>query len=633
MQSAVPLACFFSMIRPPGVLFEQGLLQIAPVNKIKCPYVKENVDIGFQLFTRHNPTVYQPLAIDDDEKLFASNVDFHVPTVIYFGAFLEQPDEGSGLMVREAYMLRGDTNMIMVDARTLEAGPWYITAAENTWYIGQFVARFIDYLVSRGLNLNNTHLIGHSLGAQAAGVAGSALKSGRVSRITGLDPAFPLFDKLPLDQRLDPSDADLVDVIHTDAGIFGFNRNMGHADFYPNGGISPQPGCELEVVLHQPIITKKCDGQTRQPEGFYRFYLQTNNKKDFRSKLYEFFIHIHNLKDNIEKQNKDFTQKFDIYDENTEISVVYGTKHTKKRLHVSKTITDNVKGRILLNKLNRDTNNTNCNQTDEVNNNTAFKTEHSTKETAGEGNQNIPIAISLENNLNKSLTLTLDKLSDPDKVEENHKTNIGQKPLEQSIKGTKGKGNENIPTAISHENNFDKLVTSKHDINLSNSDKVENKHTITDNVEKSMENIRNNTPNTELATDNERMKTEKVKKTHENNKSKKRQKRFVPFLQKSEAAENDNLLMRMLEFLFKYRKNVLPVISVMREINTLIKSGNGELNHITKERNNYIGTSPVLPPIASYTLELGGEGKVTAFVKRLLGISPKGDRLTIAGGK
>ncbi|XP_053623218.1 pancreatic lipase-related protein 2-like isoform X3 [Plodia interpunctella] len=257
MQSAVPLACFFSMIRPPGVLFEQGLLQIAPVNKIKCPYVKENVDIGFQLFTRHNPTVYQPLAIDDDEKLFASNVDFHVPTVIYFGAFLEQPDEGSGLMVREAYMLRGDTNMIMVDARTLEAGPWYITAAENTWYIGQFVARFIDYLVSRGLNLNNTHLIGHSLGAQAAGVAGSALKSGRVSRITGLDPAFPLFDKLPLDQRLDPSDADLVDVIHTDAGIFGFNRNMGHADFYPNGGISPQPGCELEVVLHQPIITKK----------------------------------------------------------------------------------------------------------------------------------------------------------------------------------------------------------------------------------------------------------------------------------------------------------------------------------------------------------------------------------------
>ena len=48
-----------------------------------------------------------------------------------------------------AYMQRGDTNVIMVDARRLEAGPWYFTAAQNTWYIGQHAAAFIDYLVSR----------------------------------------------------------------------------------------------------------------------------------------------------------------------------------------------------------------------------------------------------------------------------------------------------------------------------------------------------------------------------------------------------------------------------------------------------------------------------------------------------
>ncbi|XP_046975328.1 pancreatic lipase-related protein 3-like [Vanessa cardui] len=170
---------------------------------------------------------------------------------------METPDDGSALRIREAYTHRGDTNIIMVDAQRLEAGPWYFKAAENTWYIGRIAAQFIDYLVSRGLKLSKTHLVGHSLGAQAAGVAGSTIKSGKVSRITGLDPALPLFDKLPLQQRLDPSDAEFVDVIHTDAGIFGFNHQMGHVDFYPNGGISPQPGCELEVVIpQQQLLTK-----------------------------------------------------------------------------------------------------------------------------------------------------------------------------------------------------------------------------------------------------------------------------------------------------------------------------------------------------------------------------------------
>ncbi|XP_037875831.1 pancreatic lipase-related protein 2 isoform X2 [Bombyx mori] len=257
MQTAIPLACLLSVIRPPGVQFENSLLQIAPIDKSKCPFVKNTNDVGFQLYTRHNPTVYQELVYGDDEKLFASNIDFNDKTVLYFHAFMEQPDDGSGIMIREAYVQRGDTNVIMIDAHHLEAGPWYVTAAQNTWYIGRFAAQFIDFLVTRGLNLNSTHLIGHSLGAQSAGVAGSSLKSGRVARITGLDPALPLFEGLPIDQRLDASDAEFVDVIHTDAGIFGYKAPIGHVDFYPNGGISPQPGCELEAVIPQQLLLNK----------------------------------------------------------------------------------------------------------------------------------------------------------------------------------------------------------------------------------------------------------------------------------------------------------------------------------------------------------------------------------------
>lgn len=57
-------------------------------------------------------------------------------------------------------------------------------------------------------------MIGHSLGAHTAGYAGHAIEG--LGRITGLDPAEPYFQGMPPFVRLDPTDADLVDVIHTD---------------------------------------------------------------------------------------------------------------------------------------------------------------------------------------------------------------------------------------------------------------------------------------------------------------------------------------------------------------------------------------------------------------------------------
>ena len=61
-----------------------------------------------------------------------------------------------------------------------------------------------------------------------------------------MDPVGLLFTNVDSADRLDPTDADYVDVIHTDAGGFGVSYNVGHIDFYPNGG-STQPGCQFNI--------------------------------------------------------------------------------------------------------------------------------------------------------------------------------------------------------------------------------------------------------------------------------------------------------------------------------------------------------------------------------------------------
>ena len=63
----------------------------------------------------------------------------------------------------------------------------------------------------------------------------------------GLDPAAPYYENEHIDVRLDPTDADFVDVIHTDSKTiiihgFGTIQRMGHVDFFPNGGFH-QIGC------------------------------------------------------------------------------------------------------------------------------------------------------------------------------------------------------------------------------------------------------------------------------------------------------------------------------------------------------------------------------------------------------
>ncbi|NXJ74432.1 LIPR3 protein, partial [Trogon melanurus] len=145
-----------------------------------------------------------------------------------------------------------NVNCIAVDWQAGAKGT-YISAVNNIRVIGAEIAYFLNTLqkIFRYPPCK-THLIGHSLGAHAAGEAGRRVRG--IRRITGLDPAGPYFEGTSPEVRLDPTDADFVDVIHSNAAHLpavgkwlGMYNTTGHLDFYPNGG-SVMPGCTDLIV-------------------------------------------------------------------------------------------------------------------------------------------------------------------------------------------------------------------------------------------------------------------------------------------------------------------------------------------------------------------------------------------------
>ncbi|XP_075224468.1 endothelial lipase-like isoform X2 [Lycorma delicatula] len=134
-------------------------------------------------------------------------------------------------------------NVIVVNWGDLAGDIRYYPSSQSTESVGRRVSQFLDSIVGQGLaRSNEIHIIGHSLGAHVAGVAGNIF-SGTVGRITGLDPAKPGYELADSAEVLSNDDAEFVDVIHTAAGTSGEFHPRGHADFYPNGGAN-QPGCD-----------------------------------------------------------------------------------------------------------------------------------------------------------------------------------------------------------------------------------------------------------------------------------------------------------------------------------------------------------------------------------------------------
>lgn len=87
-------------------------------------------------------------------------------------------------IITNAYLKTGDYNVIGMDWSVL-CNMEYISAMRGVKLAGEALATFINWLNSMGVPMNNIHIVGHSLGAHVAGVAGDKLNNKQVGRITG----------------------------------------------------------------------------------------------------------------------------------------------------------------------------------------------------------------------------------------------------------------------------------------------------------------------------------------------------------------------------------------------------------------------------------------------------------------
>ncbi|TEA41710.1 hypothetical protein DBR06_SOUSAS1510116, partial [Sousa chinensis] len=251
------------------------------------PWSPKDVNTRFLLYTNENPDNFQKL-VADPSTITDSNFKTNRKTVFIIHGFIDKGEESWLHNICKNLFKVESVNCICVDWKS-GSRTGYTQASQNIRIVGAEVAYFVDVLevTTSGLykspctllsgfssriiavcmitgkkfsfqqssfeySPSKVHVIGHSLGAHAAGESGRRT-NGTIGRITGLDPAEPCFEGTPELVRLDPSDAQFVDVIHTDAAPiipnlgFGMSQVVGHLDFFPNGG-KEMPGCKKNAL-------------------------------------------------------------------------------------------------------------------------------------------------------------------------------------------------------------------------------------------------------------------------------------------------------------------------------------------------------------------------------------------------
>lgn len=207
----------------------------APFNGQPLPSCIDKITPKYTLFTRSNRNSGQVVTTTSVPSVYKGSVR----TVIITHGWQNDGNEPFLTSMKNAFLDREDINVVVLDWGRGTSNLWYPQCAANTRTVGAYTALIINSLVKKGGSGSRMWCTGHSLGSHVCGHAGMKTS---IQRITGMDPAGPWFqDAQDRTVGLNPTSARLVDVIHSD-NTYGTLRNLGHIDFYPNGGKN-QPGC------------------------------------------------------------------------------------------------------------------------------------------------------------------------------------------------------------------------------------------------------------------------------------------------------------------------------------------------------------------------------------------------------
>uniref|UniRef100_A0A672HZ78 Triacylglycerol lipase n=1 Tax=Salarias fasciatus TaxID=181472 RepID=A0A672HZ78_SALFA len=232
------------------------------------PWSPQEVGTRFLLFTQKN-RYYQE--IKPDQSIQASNYGGRRKTRFVIPGLVVTDDEDWPQEMCKVMVKQENVNCIAVEWKK-GARTQYAQAANNARVVGAQVASMLSFLMGRyKQTADKFHIIGHGVGAHAAGEAGS--RTPGLARITGLDPAEPYFQDTDAAVRLDAGDASFVDAIHTDA--LPFSSGLGLGMSRPVG-----PPSELDAIWQGDSRFDACNHARAylyyeeslvQPRGFVGF--------------------------------------------------------------------------------------------------------------------------------------------------------------------------------------------------------------------------------------------------------------------------------------------------------------------------------------------------------------------------
>ncbi|XP_068143233.1 endothelial lipase [Drosophila tropicalis] len=208
------------------------------------------------LVSQSNIYYQRPAKLGPPVELVLENVD-HLESVesikLIVHGYLGSRTHSSIMPLRNAYAAQAYENILVADWSPV-ANLDYPSARRSLSRVAHSLANLLQQFIGKhNISHEAVHVIGHSLGAHIAGRIANHF-NGTLGRVTGLDPALPLFTPRS-DDSLQANAAGFVDIIHTDYPLFGDFTPRGTVDFYPNYGLAPQPGCEdVDLLTASKLI-------------------------------------------------------------------------------------------------------------------------------------------------------------------------------------------------------------------------------------------------------------------------------------------------------------------------------------------------------------------------------------------